>query len=63
MERKHRSELYTSGKKKKNNSLDYPSVIAIKTSQKVRLGERKKKETRMERERWKQNSCRLITNE
>jgi hypothetical protein len=43
MERKHRSELYTSGKKKKNNSLDYPSVIAIKTSQKVRLGERKKR--------------------
>jgi hypothetical protein len=29
--------------RKKNNSLDYPSVIAIKTSQKVRLGERKKK--------------------
>lgn len=43
MERKHRSELYTSGKEKKNNSLDYPSVIAIKTSQKVRLGERKKR--------------------
>lgn len=30
-------------KEKKNNSLDYPSVIAIKTSQKVRLGERKKR--------------------
>lgn len=44
MERKHRSELYTSGKKKKkNNSLDYPSVIAIKTSQKVRQREKKRK--------------------